>query len=97
MKQVLKQEIKKVLDSLEINNDIDIIIDIPKDKNNGDYSSNIAMQLARVLKTNPREIASKIVDNINNENIIKVEIAGPGFLNFFVKKDYLLQNINTVI
>ena len=97
MKQVLKQEIKKVLDSLEINNDIDVIIDIPKDKNNGDYSSNIAMQLARVLKTNPREIASKIVDNINNENIIKVEIAGPGFLNFFVKKNYLLENINTVI
>lgn len=97
MKTILKQEIKKVLDNIGVDIDIPIIIDIPKDKNNGDYSSNIAMQLTKVLKTNPREIASKIVDNINNENIIKVEIAGPGFLNFFVKKDYLFDNINNVI
>lgn len=97
MKTILKQEIKKVLDKLGIDSELDILIEIPKDKNNGDYSSNVAMQLARVLKTNPREIATKIVDNIDNENIIKVEIAGPGFLNFFVKKDYLLNNINTVL
>lgn len=97
MKTILKQEIKKVLNKIGIDTDVPIIIEIPKDRNNGDYSSNIAMQLTKVLKTNPREIASRIVDNINNENIIKVEIAGPGFLNFFVKKDYLLNNINTVI
>ena len=97
MKTILKQEIKNALNKIGIDNSTDIFIEIPKDKNNGDYSSNIAMQLTKVLKTNPREIATKIVDNINNENIIKVEIAGPGFLNFFVKKDYLLNNINTVI
>ena len=97
MKTILKAEIKKALDKIGIEDDIRIIIEIPKDKNNGDYSSNIAMQLTKVLKTNPREVANKIVENINNENIIKVEIAGPGFLNFFVKKDYLLNNINTVI
>ena len=97
MKTILKTEIKKALEKSGIDNDVEIIIDIPKDKNNGDYSCNIAMQLTRILKTNPREIASKIVDNINNENIIKVEIAGPGFLNFFVKKDYLLNNINAVL
>ena len=97
MKKVLKNEIKKALDKLNIDTDIEILIDIPKEKNNGDYSSNIAMQLTKVLKTNPREIATKIVDNINNDNIIKIEIAGPGFLNFFVKKDYLLDNINNVI
>ena len=97
MKTILKNEIKKALDNIGIDNEVPIIIDIPKDKNNGDYSSNIAMQLTKVLKTNPREIANKIIDNISNENIIKVEIAGPGFLNFFVKKDYLLENINTVI
>lgn len=97
MKTILKQEIKRVLDNIGIDSDVPIIIDIPKDKNNGDYSSNIAMQLTKVFKTNPREIAAKIVDNINHENIIKVEIAGPGFLNFFVKKDYLLNNINNVI
>ncbi|MBE6139874.1 MAG: arginine--tRNA ligase [Firmicutes bacterium] len=97
MKTILKNVIKQSLNNIGIDNDIPIIIDIPKDKNNGDYSSNIAMQLTRILKINPREIATKIVNNINNENIIKVEIAGPGFLNFFVKKDYLLNNINAVL
>ena len=97
MKTILKQEIKKVLEKIGVDTDVAIIIEIPKDKNNGDYSSNIAMQLTKILKTNPREIATKIVNNISNENIIKIEIAGPGFLNFFVKKDYLLNNINTVI
>ena len=97
MKSILKEEIKKALKKMAIDTDIEILIDIPKDKNNGDYSSNIAMQLTRTLKTNPREIASRIIDNIDNKNIIKIEIAGPGFLNFFVKKDYLLNNINTVL
>ncbi|MBR6689913.1 MAG: arginine--tRNA ligase [Bacilli bacterium] len=97
MKTILKKEIKEALNKIGIDTDVEIIIDIPKDKNNGDYSSNIAMQLTRVLKTNPRDIADKIINNIDNENIIKVEIAGPGFLNFFVKKDYLLNNINTVL
>ena len=97
MKTILKEEIKKALKTVGIDFNDEIIIEIPKDKNNGDYSSNIAMQLTKILKTNPREIANKIVDNINNENIVKVEIAGPGFLNFFVKKDYLLNNINNVI
>lgn len=97
MKTILTKEIEKALDSMGLDIQIPIIIEIPKDKNNGDYSSNIAMQLTKILKTNPREIASKLIENINNENIVKVEIAGPGFLNFFVKKDYLLENINKVI
>ena len=68
MKTILKREIEKALNNLGIETEVPIIIDIPKDKNNGDYSSNIAMQLTKALKTNPREIATKIVDNINNEN-----------------------------
>ena len=84
MKTILKNEIEKVLKKLGMENNIPVTIEIPKDKNNGDYSSNIAMQLTRVLKTNPREIAMNIIDNIKNENIIKIDIAGPGFLNFFV-------------
>lgn len=97
MKEILKQAIKDALNKIGINDDIDILISLPKDKNNGDYCSNIAMQLASLLKTNPREIATKIVENINDENIIKIDIADPGFLNFFVKKDYLFNNINNVI
>ena len=97
MKELLKQEIQNAIERLEIKSNIEIIIDIPKNKNNGDYSSNIAMQLTKILKTNPKEIASKIAEKIKNDKIIKIEIAGPGFLNFFVEKDYLFTNINTVL
>lgn len=96
MKEILINTIKDALNQMDINYD-NIIIDIPKDKANGDYSSNVAMQLTKILHNNPREIATQIKEKINNENINKIEIAGPGFLNFFVKKDYLFDNINNVI
>ena len=68
MKTILAKEIEKALNNMELEVEIPITIEIPKDKNNGDYSSNIAMQLTKILKTNPREIASKIIDNINNNH-----------------------------
>lgn len=97
MKTILKEEISKALNKMNVDANIDILIDIPQDKSHGDYSSNIAMQLTKVLKCNPNVIANNIKDNINNELINKIEIAGPGFLNFYVKKDYLFDNINNVI
>ena len=98
MKDILKNIIKESLLKLDIIKNIDeIVIEVPKENSHGDYSSNIAMQLVKELKKNPKEIASLITDNINDENIINMEIAGPGFINFFVKKDYLKENINEVI
>lgn len=97
MKDILKSAIKDSLKKLNVDSNIDIIIDIPKDKTNGDYASNIAMQLTKLLRKSSHEIAEDIKRNINDINIEKIEIAGPGFLNFFVKKDYLLENINTVL
>ncbi|MDC1251565.1 arginine--tRNA ligase, partial [Gammaproteobacteria bacterium] len=55
------------------------------DKNHGDLASNIALILAKPLKTNPQIIANTIKDAfINDEDLIKVEVAGPGFINFFL-------------
>lgn len=96
MKEKLKKVISDALIILDVS-DVDITIEVPKDSNNGDYSSNIAMQLSRVLKNNPVSIAGMIKDNIKSDDITKIEIAGPGFLNFFVKKDYLFDNINKVL
>ena len=79
MKDILKKAIKDALVKCNIENS-DIIIEVPKDNKNGDYSSNIAMQLARSLKKNPREIAEDIKNNIEFDKIDKIEIAGPGFL-----------------
>src|SRR5699024_1843584 len=58
-----------------------------------------AMQLARVLKKAPRQIADDIVEQINKEdaNIDKIEIAGPGFINFFMKDDFLANIVQTIL
>ena len=76
-----------------------IVIEIPKDTKNGDYSSNVAMQLTRQLKRNPRMIAQAIVDALDLEvaNIDHVEIAGPGFINLFMKSDALTSIISEVL
>ena len=96
MKEILKNAIKKALEKLNVS-DIEIEINKPTLQENGDYSSNIAMKLARVLKKNPLEIANEIVNNISDDNITKVEVKAPGFINFFVSKNYLFENINKVL
>ena len=64
-----------------------IEVGLPKDAGHGDYASNIALIGASFLKMNPRRIAEILVAGLgNNEQIFeKVEIAGPGFINFFIK------------
>ena len=68
MKEILKNAIKKALEKLNVG-DIEIEINKPTLQENGDYSSNIAMKLARVLKKNPLEIANEIANNISDDNI----------------------------
>lgn len=83
----IKQELSNVLEKLDVKDSINYVVEIPKDNTNGDYATNIAMQLTRVLRKNPRMIAQEVVDLFDKEvcDIEKIEIAGPGFINFFVK------------
>ncbi len=76
-----------------------IVIEIPKDSSHGDYSSNIAMQLTKQLKQNPRDIAASIVSKINTSDgtISAVEIAGPGFINLFINQNVITSIIQEVI
>lgn len=98
----LKNALKQAIIDLKFVEEYDenkIVIEIPKDKEHGDYSTNIAMQLTRVLKQNPRVIASSIVEALNKEaaNVERVEIAGPGFINLFLKKDAMTSIIKEVL
>ena len=98
----LKEVLRQAIIDLEYVEDYaldQIVIEIPKDKAHGDYSSNIAMQLTKVLRRNPREIANSIVEKINKEaaNIDHVEIAGPGFINLFLRKDAMTSIIKEVL
>ena len=76
-----------------------VILEIPKDKVNGDYSTNMAMQLARVAKKAPKVIAEELVASFDkaSASIEKVEIAGPGFINFYMNNSYLTDLIPTII
>ena len=76
-----------------------IMLEIPKDNKNGDYSTNIAMRLTKQLQKKPQEIAGIIREALMQElNIIdKIEIAGPGFINFWLKKESMANIINTII
>ena len=100
----LKQRIKEIifcaLNDLDIEfNLLDIMVEVPKNRENGDFSSNIAMQLTKVLRDNPRNIAEKIVDKIkeNTKEIEKVEIAGPGFINIYLNDEYVFSGIGNVL
>lgn len=76
-----------------------VILETPKDKAHGDYATNMAMQLARVAKKPPRQIAEEIVGQFDQSkaSIQKMEIAGPGFINFFLDPSYLTDLIPTIL
>jgi arginyl-tRNA synthetase len=77
----------------------DVILEIPKEKSHGDYSTNMAMQLARVAKKAPRMIAEALIENFDRSkaSIEKIELAGPGFINFYMNNAYLTDLIPTVL
>ncbi len=66
-------------------------VEEPREKSHGDFAVNAAMLLAKALKKNPREIATGIIENIDNSqiNAVKIELAGPGFINFTLDKSYI--------
>jgi arginyl-tRNA synthetase len=68
--------------------DIEIVLDRSKQANHGDFASNLAMQLARPLKRSPREIASLLIAELPpSGRVIRTEVAGAGFINFFLADD----------
>ena len=97
----IEQQIRNLLIEQIKKNDIpfegEIVIEKSKDPLHGDYASNVAMQLTRVLKRNPREIASLLISDIDSSLFDKIEIAGPGFINFFVKQDSLKGIIEQIV
>lgn len=77
----------------------DIILETPKNKENGDYATNIAMQLTKIAKKPPRAIAEAILEKLDTSStsIKSMDIAGPGFINIKLKSDYLGEVVKTVL
>lgn len=78
--------------------DMEIILEVPKDKNHGDYSTNLAMKLVKILRKPPMIIAEEIVNKLDKKelHLSKIEIANPGFINFTIDMNYLLEVVNVV-
>ncbi len=86
---------EKVLPEIELP---EVQIERTKDKAHGDFACNIAMMLARPAKMNPRQIATQIVEALEDvEFITQVDIAGPGFINFTLSADSTLQIVKDVL
>lgn len=98
----LKEEIKAAVIKAGLAEEAqipDAVLELPKDKAHGDYATNMAMQLARVAKKAPRKIAEELVESFdkNKASIEKIEIAGPGFINFYMNNSYLTDLIPTIL
>jgi arginyl-tRNA synthetase len=93
----------------EILGDKNIVLEVPADASFGDYSTNIAMQMFSTGKNfdeqeykSPRELAQKVVEILSEDKdlgnfISKIDLAGPGFINFWVSEEFLFQNISKTL
>jgi len=104
MKEQLTSLIKKSLNALINSGDLpdnispEVQIERTRSKQHGDFACNIALTLAKVAKCNPRDLAQRIVQHLPSSNLIeKAEIAGPGFINFWVISDILHKGIADIL
>ena len=94
----LKLKIKEACQTLGVEVNLnDVIIEHSKDAEHGDYATNAAMKFSRLFQKSPRDVANLIVANIDKSGIEKIEIAGPGFINFFIEHQSLQSVIKSVI
>lgn len=74
-----------------------ILLEVPPKKELGDYASNIAMQSARVFRTAPRKIAEAITAHLDAPFLERTEIAGPGFINFYLKSNVIYDSLAALL
>jgi arginyl-tRNA synthetase len=99
----MEELIKKAIDDALLkycSSNIDYTIEIPKKAENGDFSSNIAFILSKQLRRKPFDIANELTNLIDKSNFSKVEVAQPGFINFFlsptVYQNFLSDHLNNI-
>ena len=74
-----------------------VALEVPPQKEMGDFATNFAMQSARIFRQNPRRIAETIVSRLHLAELDRAEIAGPGFINFFLRADVLYDALSQAI
>ena len=94
----IKEAAQKAIDKGSLKQGVlpEVMLEVPPQKEFGDFATNFAMQSARSLHCAPRQIAQAVVDNLDCPSVDRMEIAGPGFINFYLKQNWtadLLANI----
>ncbi|MEX0930067.1 MAG: arginine--tRNA ligase, partial [Candidatus Paceibacterota bacterium] len=102
IKEALNTSIKDALAGLGIEVEpSDIELEHPTELAHGDFASNVAMRFAQELDTNPRELAEKIQQSLDAARddlgfVDKIEIAGPGFINFFLSRNFFTKSLDDI-
>ena len=98
MKDKIRELLASAINDLYSSKDLSIEIVKTKSEEHGDWSSNVAMIEAKKKGENPKELAKKIIDSITKEDWIeKIELAGPGFINFFLSKKANLRYLREIL
>lgn len=89
----------KAKGALDFNSIPEFVLEVPRDKTHGDFATNIAMLITKEAKKNPREIAALLTGemDLNKTKIESIQIAGPGFINFYLKENWLQSVIPLVL
>jgi arginyl-tRNA synthetase len=97
--ELLRAELARAAQSLGASNDVDPIIERPRDPSFGDWATNLAMVLAKPLGKKPRDLAAAIIERLDfaRAGISAAEIAGPGFINFRVAADVFAEGLRALI
>jgi arginyl-tRNA synthetase len=99
MREYLYERLLASLASLHITLEVPLIFESPRQSDHGDLTTNIAMILARRLKRNPREVAQQIISQLDLDKTLvsKIEVAGPGFMNFFFTPKFYQQQLRDLV
>jgi arginyl-tRNA synthetase len=95
----IRAELIRAARSLGAPEDVDPLLERPRDSSHGDWATNIAMTLARPLKSKPREIAERLRDamKLDDAGVSKIDIAGPGFMNFWIDAGTIASGLRDII
>jgi arginyl-tRNA synthetase len=95
----IRTELIRAARGLGAPDDVDPLLERPRETSHGDWATNLAMVLAKPLKARPREIAERLRDSMRLESagVSKIDIAGPGFMNFWIDAGRIASGLRDII
>ncbi|HJR36591.1 MAG TPA: arginine--tRNA ligase, partial [Gemmatimonadales bacterium] len=98
MSEAIRSELSRVARALGVP-DAPFVLERPRDEGHGDLATNLALLIARTRRTNPRPVAEEVVGSLAFQPgvVEKIEIAGPGFINFWLARDHLAASLAAIV